>query len=480
MIFLLLMLLLWGCRDEHRSGSSENVPVSDTETASTALTIRWHDTPDPQDSALMRAAALDCQAGGIENVICTVYDASGNRLASGDPWPCTAHSGRLEGIPVGPDRTFVVLAEDADGNVRYQGETSGISINAGEITQGVVVDTYRFIPTVTAPGNGAKVDPHTFSLEWEAVQNADQYLVQVAEDIDFQTMVIDETTPAISYTLATLAASTQYFWRVSAVDLHTNIGTASEVRSFTTSDCIYTISPESRPFSVSGGSGSISVSADSGCPWSASKDADWIQITSGTGGNGNGTLSYTVSANTGAARSARITIAGQTHTVNQDSDAATTTVQENRTGFCNVEGTIDNNNAGFTGDGFANTDNATGNGIDWKIDVSSSGTYTFTWRYANGSGDRPADLFINGLTAVSDITFAGTGSWTSWTTISVDTRLSTGIQNVRLEATSSEGLANIDYIEISSEGVTAAGCTATTTATNTITTAPSARDDSHH
>jgi hypothetical protein len=216
----------------------------------------------------------------------------------------------------------VVLAEDADGNVRYQGETSGITINAGEITQAVVVDTYRFIPTMTAPGDGAQVDPHTFSLEWETVQNADQYLVQVAEDIDFQTMVIDETTPAVYYAPATLAVSTQYFWRVSAVDLHTNIGTASEVRSFTTSDpdaCTYTIEPTSQTVAAAECIYDVTVSAvHGGCNWTASADgSSWISL-SPANGSGAGTVRVTVQANTGAARAARVTIAGQTHTVNQD------------------------------------------------------------------------------------------------------------------------------------------------------------------
>jgi hypothetical protein len=236
LIFLLLMLLPSGCVDMNQSGSSENISVSDAETASTALTIRWHDTADQQDSALVRAAALDCTASGVENIICTVYDASGNRLVAAAPWPCAARNGTIEDIPVGQDRTFVVLAEDANGNIRYQGEASGITVSAGENPQVVVVDTYRFIPNLTAPDDGAQIDPYTFSLEWEMVQNADEYLVQVADDIDFQSIAIDETTPAASYAPTTLAASTQYFWKVSAVDLYTNIGTESEVRSFVTAD----------------------------------------------------------------------------------------------------------------------------------------------------------------------------------------------------------------------------------------------------
>ena len=147
-----------------------------------------------------------------------------------------------------------------------------------------------------------------------------------------------------------------------------------------------------------------------------------------------------------------------------DGEESATAIQENETGFCNVDGSVDSNNSGFTGDGFVNTNNSNGNGIDWKIDASSNGTYTFTWRYANGKSDRPANLLINGSIAVSNINFANTGSWTGWTTVSVDTTLSSGVQDVRLEATSSGGLANIDYIEITGGSVTAANCSATTTA----------------
>jgi uncharacterized protein (TIGR03437 family) len=43
----------------------------------------------------------------------------------------------------------------------------------------------------------------------------------------------------------------------------------------------------------------------------------WITITSGASGTGSGAVSYTVAANSGAARTATITVASQIHTVNQ-------------------------------------------------------------------------------------------------------------------------------------------------------------------
>lgn len=124
-------------------------------------------------------------------------------------------------------------------------------------------------------------------------------------------------------------------------------------------------------------------------------------------------------------------------------------LQENTVGFCGVEGTIDNNNAGFTGEGFANGTNAVGAGVNWKISTAA-GTYTFKWRYANGtSADRPARLLVNGIETVSSIGFPPTGAWTTWSEVSQTVALTAGLQAIRLEPTSSSGLANIDYLLIS-------------------------------
>lgn len=136
------------------------------------------------------------------------------------------------------------------------------------------------------------------------------------------------------------------------------------------------------------------------------------------------------------------------------------TIQENQTGFCGVDGTVDNNNSGFTGDGFANTSNSLGNGVDWKVDFGSTGTYSFEFRYASGS-DRPANLMVNGSTVVSNISFPSTGSWTSWSTVTVTANISAGISDVRLQSTGSSGLGNIDYMEVSGAGVSAADCDGT-------------------
>jgi fibronectin type 3 domain-containing protein len=136
-------------------------------------------------------------------------------------------------------------------------------------------------------------------------------------------------------------------------------------------------------------------------------------------------------------------------------------IQENTAGFCfnTSEGSVDNDNQGYTGTGFTNTINGVGYGIDWSVNILTAGTYTFTWRYANGSTDRPGNLIINSSTAASGISFPATGSWTTWTTTgTTNISLTTGVKTIRLEATSSGGLANIDYIEITGPNLTTASC----------------------
>jgi hypothetical protein len=147
LLFLLCILLPSGCSND---GQGSFAPGA-LETASASFTIRWHDTVDSQDSG-SPGKALDCQAAGVAQVVCHVYDtATGDLLVTGGPWSCTAGGGSIDLIPAGLDRTFVALAEDDYGNVIFQGETPGIAIVANEITDNVVINAYRFVPTLVSP-----------------------------------------------------------------------------------------------------------------------------------------------------------------------------------------------------------------------------------------------------------------------------------------------------------------------------------------
>lgn len=88
--------------------------------------------------------------------------------------------------------------------------------------------------------------------------------------------------------------------------------------------CAYTLSPSGAAIAAAGGSGTAAVSSGNGCAWAAVSSATWLTITAGASGSGNGTLAYSATPNTGSARSATITVAGQTLTVTQGAVVACT------------------------------------------------------------------------------------------------------------------------------------------------------------
>ena len=82
--------------------------------------------------------------------------------------------------------------------------------------------------------------------------------------------------------------------------------------------CNATFSPTSQNLDAAGGAGiRVTVTAASPCQWIASSNASWINITSGAIGTGNGTVIFSVAANTGPARTGTLTIVGRTFTVTQ-------------------------------------------------------------------------------------------------------------------------------------------------------------------
>jgi hypothetical protein len=82
--------------------------------------------------------------------------------------------------------------------------------------------------------------------------------------------------------------------------------------------CTYKLNPEGATVPAAGGTGTFTVTAPSGCAWTAVPTTpQWITITSGASGNGNGTVAFSAAANSGARRSGTIVVAGETFTITQ-------------------------------------------------------------------------------------------------------------------------------------------------------------------
>jgi hypothetical protein len=83
------------------------------------------------------------------------------------------------------------------------------------------------------------------------------------------------------------------------------------------SGCTYALGSTSVTAPAAGLSGSTALSTGAGCPWNASSSASWLALSSSSSGSGSTTVSFIVAANTGAARSANLTVGGQTYVVSQ-------------------------------------------------------------------------------------------------------------------------------------------------------------------
>jgi CSLREA domain-containing protein len=81
--------------------------------------------------------------------------------------------------------------------------------------------------------------------------------------------------------------------------------------------CNFLITPASQDFNSAGGTGTITVTGQAGCPYSSLNESSFVTLNSGAEGTGNGTVNFTVAPNNSAARSVTIFVAGQNFTVNQ-------------------------------------------------------------------------------------------------------------------------------------------------------------------
>jgi hypothetical protein len=155
------------------------------------------------------------------------------------------------------------------------------------------------------------------------------------------------------------------------------------------SACSFTLSPTNVNYPSDGGSGSFAVTAsDSSCAWSATSTATgWLTVDSASAsGTGGGTVSYTVAANAGAARSAAVEVGGQAFAVTQDAPAPP------RAGAC---GTV-------TLDGTSKT--VGGTEANWVITVTAPDA-TCTW-----TATSDASWLVVRLTTPTAMPVAGSGT----------------------------------------------------------------------
>lgn len=135
--------------------------------------------------------------------------------------------------------------------------------------------------------------------------------------------------------------------------------------------------------------------------------------------------------------------------------------EESAVGFCSNSGVIDTKHTGYTGTGFIDTENAVGASIVWSVSAASAKTYTAQIRFGNGgTGARRATVVVNN-SQIKTLDFPTNSNWTQWQTVNVDVPLKAGTNSIKLVAETADGLANIDNIRVTGNGITPATCPTT-------------------
>ena len=155
-------------------------------------------------------------------------------------------SGQVNNIPTGVNGgadfltafdpgTIVRLTATPDAKSKFVGWSGDVNDSANTVT--ITLDTSKYLvanfaaitapttPLLLSPPNGAINRQLNDTLQWNAIQGADSYRVQVATNQNFSpTFVDDSTLTAASRAIRPLSLNTTYYWRVSAK----NVGGASD------------------------------------------------------------------------------------------------------------------------------------------------------------------------------------------------------------------------------------------------------------
>jgi len=226
------------------------------------------------------------------------------------------------------------LGDPRTGTINVAGQTFTVFQSGGNgsgcptttITVGQTINTTLTTGCVFT-GTSRYVDPYTFS------GTAGQQIVIAMNSAVFDTFLfLDSPTgqtiaqdddggggtnsriPA-NFGVFTLPTTGTYSLFATSYSANGTTGSTGTYSISLFSGCTFSINPTSQNVAATSSSNSFNISAQSSCPWTAVSDASWI--TTSSSGSGNGTINYSVVANTGAARTGTISVGGQLFTVSQ-------------------------------------------------------------------------------------------------------------------------------------------------------------------
>lgn len=112
-------------------------------------------------------------------------------------------------------------------------------------------------------------------------------------------------------------------------------------------------------------------------------------------------------------------------------------------------GVVETEHTGHTGTGYVNLDNEIGSYIEWVVSAAETASQTVRVYYANGTTqDRPMEVILNSESITSNLSFIGTGAWTTWKVQTFTALFDEGANVLRMVSKTENGAPNIDKIEV--------------------------------
>lgn len=121
---------------------------------------------------------------------------------------------------------------------------------------------------------------------------------------------------------------------------------------------------------------------------------------------------------------------------------------------------IETNYAGFTGWAYVAGWHNNGQAVDFNIQCPRTARYLVSFRYAAGAGNATRLVTMNGVEAVSNLSFSNTGAWTTYLTNTVVWSLPAGSNVITVSFNSARGNANylnLDHLVVAEETIVITG-----------------------
>lgn len=111
---------------------------------------------------------------------------------------------------------------------------------------------------------------------------------------------------------------------------------------------------------------------------------------------------------------------------------------------------ISSKNAGFTGGGFVDFINNSGDYVEWTINKATTSAAELTFRFAHGGAtNRAMTLQVNDIVINPRLAFMPTGGWSSWGTVKETVNMISGVNKIKLTTRGFSG-PDVDQIKIKS------------------------------